>query len=115
MDSTIIEINHVCKAFRQNEQQQLLVLDDVNFDIHEGEIVALLGKSGSGKSTLLRILAGLSDATKGTVMYAGQQVTSPVRGLSHGVSTFCPHALAYSIRKCGAGLGCTWHAPQSTP
>jgi NitT/TauT family transport system ATP-binding protein len=82
MDSTIIEIKHVCKAFRQNEQQQLLVLDDVNFDIHEGEIVALLGKSGSGKSTLLRILAGLSDATKGTVMYAGQQVTSPVRGLS---------------------------------
>lgn len=82
MTSTIIEIKNVSKAFRQNEQQQLLVLNDVTFDLHEGEIVALLGKSGSGKSTLLRILAGLSEASSGSVVYAGKEVTSPVQGLS---------------------------------
>ncbi len=45
----------------------MLVLDNVNFRMHEGEIVAILGKSGSGKSTILRLMTGLDTDFGGTV------------------------------------------------
>src|SRR5579872_5887792 len=78
----IIEVINVCKSFPKSVSQDLLVLEDVNFRMYEGEIVAILGKSGSGKSTLLRILAGLVHPTTGSVVYRGQSVHGPVRGIS---------------------------------
>jgi NitT/TauT family transport system ATP-binding protein len=51
--------------------KRILVLKEVNLDIREGEIIAILGPSGSGKSSLLRILAGLSAASEGTVRFQG--------------------------------------------
>ena len=62
------------------EKGDRLVLDDLNFRLIPGEIVAVLGKSGSGKSTFLRIIAGLSEPSQGEVRYRGKQVTGPVRG-----------------------------------
>src|SRR6478735_5325449 len=47
-------------------------LDNVNLDIHSGELVALLGPSGSGKTTLLRIIAGLDWPDQGEVHFDGQ-------------------------------------------
>ncbi len=78
----LIQVNNIKKSFKKAGSQELLVLDQVNFDIKDGEIVALLGKSGSGKSTLLRIIAGLIKATDGEVLYNGDQVDSPVPGLT---------------------------------
>lgn len=78
----IIEVVNVKKSYKTGERQELLVLDDVNFRMNEGEIVAILGKSGSGKSTLLRIIAGLIQPSKGTVFYRGQPVFGAVRGVS---------------------------------
>lgn len=78
----VIEIKNVSKSFKKDRTQELLVLRDINLTLHEGEIVALLGKSGSGKSTLLRILAGLIEPSKGQVFYRGENVTGPVRGIS---------------------------------
>ena len=80
--NTIIEINDVKKSFRKPGSSELLVLDKVNFQIRDGEIIALLGKSGSGKSTLLRIIAGLIDATDGRVLYHGKPIREPVPGLT---------------------------------
>lgn len=51
------------------------VVQDVTFDVADGELVALLGPSGSGKSTILRIIAGLASADSGRVQVDGADVT----------------------------------------
>lgn len=78
----LIQIIDVKKSFKKDTTQNLLVLDNVNLELYEGEIVALLGKSGSGKSTLLRIIAGLIKPTAGKVIYRGNPVYNPVKGLA---------------------------------
>ncbi len=78
----IIQIKQVSKSFRKNDDQELLVLDKVDFGLYEHEIVALLGKSGSGKSTLLRTIAGLSKPTTGQVLFHGHPIYGPIPGLS---------------------------------
>jgi putative ABC transport system ATP-binding protein len=50
---------------------RLTILDDVSFDVQEGEAVAILGASGSGKTTLLGLLAGLDTPTRGRVVLDG--------------------------------------------
>ena len=86
--SAIIKIKDIKKSFKQNDHQNLLVLNEVNLELYEGEIVALLGKSGSGKSTLLRIIAGLIKPSGGEVIYRDYKVTSPVRGLAMVFQSF---------------------------
>lgn len=88
MSETLITINKLSKAYKKAATQDLLVLDEINFELKEGEIVALLGKSGSGKSTLLRIIAGLVSPTSGNVSYRGQSVTKPVRGIAMVFQSF---------------------------
>lgn len=88
MSETIIAIESLRKSFKKVSTQDLLVLEDVNFKLQEGEIVALLGKSGSGKSTLLRIIAGLIPPTSGSVTYRGKPVTRPVPGIAMVFQSF---------------------------
>jgi branched-chain amino acid transport system ATP-binding protein len=52
------------------------ILFDVDFDVAEGEIVALLGTNGAGKSTLLKGICGLVKPKRGTVVFAGEDVTN---------------------------------------
>jgi NitT/TauT family transport system ATP-binding protein len=80
--SVIIEVSHVSKSFTSPDGSPLNVLEDIDFDIREGEIVALLGRSGSGKSTLLRCVAGLISPSSGEVRYRGR----PLRGANPGVA-----------------------------
>ena len=88
MTEPIISIQHLSKSFKKAANQELLVLEEVNFELREGEIVALLGKSGSGKSTLLRIIAGLIPPTKGDVLYRQQPVKKPVSGIAMVFQSF---------------------------
>ena len=74
----MIQVKNIKKAFKRHGKQELLVLDQVNFTSHRGEIIALLGKSGSGKSTLLRIIAGLIHPTDGEVIYHDEPIRQPV-------------------------------------
>ena len=80
--ASIVEVDHVTKAFTTPDGQALPVLDGISLTLREGEIVALLGKSGSGKSTLLRCIAGLIAPSSGTVSYRG----TPLNGANPGVS-----------------------------
>jgi NitT/TauT family transport system ATP-binding protein len=84
----LIAIQGISKSFKKGESQELLVLDNLNFTLREGEIVALLGRSGSGKSTLLRILAGLTRPSKGQVLYRNKPVSGPVIGVSMVFQSF---------------------------
>jgi sulfate/thiosulfate transport system ATP-binding protein len=52
-----------------------VALDDIDFDVPEGSLTALLGPSGSGKSTLLRAIAGLDEPDSGTITIKGEDVT----------------------------------------
>jgi NitT/TauT family transport system ATP-binding protein len=78
----------VCKTYRTPDRTGRLVLDRLDFTLHDGEIVAILGKSGSGKSTFLRILAGLIAPSEGRVEYRGQPVGGPVQGVAMVFQTF---------------------------
>lgn len=64
-------------------------LSDIEFDVHAGEVVALVGDNGAGKSTLIKILAGVHQPTSGTIEYLGQQVTldTPGKALEMGIAT----------------------------
>ena len=69
--NNILSLRNICKSFNQGEQK-LEVLRGVNFDISEGEVVALIGPSGSGKSTLLQIAGLLEVPTSGNILLNGQ-------------------------------------------
>jgi ABC-type Fe3+/spermidine/putrescine transport system ATPase subunit len=63
-----------------------MVLEDIDFDVAEGESLVLLGASGSGKTTILRIIAGLEEPDTGRVILHGKEVTElPARERGVGV------------------------------
>jgi len=63
--SPVIEVKHLYKTYFMEGGNSQLVLKDINFQINEGEFVAIMGPSGSGKSTLMNILGCLDKPTKG--------------------------------------------------
>jgi putative ABC transport system ATP-binding protein len=71
----IVEITHLSKSYRRGNQV-IPVLEDITFDIADGEFLALMGPSGSGKSTLLNLIAGIDKADEGTIRVGGVDITS---------------------------------------
>ena len=88
MNSPIVELKSVGKSFRSADGSARSVLENVDFTLNEGEIVALLGKSGSGKSTMLRIMAGLIPSDSGQVLYRGLPLYGPANGISMVFQSF---------------------------
>src|ERR1700750_1626321 len=80
--TNLLEVRGVKRTFPRGSGEDLLVLEDVNLTLKEGEIVGLLGRSGSGKSTLLRLIAGLSRPQGGTLSYMGSPVEGPAQGVA---------------------------------
>ena len=66
----MIKIKNLNKTFGHNE-----VLKDINLEVKQGEVVAIIGPSGSGKSTLLRCMNLLETPTKGQVIFEGNDLT----------------------------------------
>ncbi|MFC6669849.1 ABC transporter ATP-binding protein [Marinobacterium aestuariivivens] len=73
-----LEFRGVTKGFRlPNSTDTRIAINDVNFNVRNGEFVAIVGPSGCGKSTILNMTAGLYQPTAGEVYVSGEQVTSP--------------------------------------
>ena len=70
--TAVIKMENVSKSFQKN-----IVLDNLNLEVEQGELVAIIGKSGCGKSTLLNILGLLDKASKGKVEIFDQQSIRP--------------------------------------
>ena len=84
----LLELHAVRQAFPKADGGEVLVLDDIEFELAEGQIVGLLGRSGSGKSTLLRLISGLARPAGGSINYLGRPVVAPAPGVTMVFQTF---------------------------
>ena len=79
MAPTIVSLQHIVKSYRRGDQI-VPVLNDVHFDIQEGEFLALMGPSGSGKSTLLNLIAGIDKPDSGAIAINSLDITKLSEG-----------------------------------
>ena len=102
-NAEVLSVKGVRQGFEKSSGE-LLVLDNVDLTLRDGEIVALLGRSGSGKSTLLRIIAGLIKPSAGDVTYRGEPVKGPAEGVAMVFQTFALFPWLTVLQNVEAGL-----------
>lgn len=73
----IIQTEHLCYAYEEDNGKKVPVLKDVSLTIHRGEYVAILGHNGSGKSTLAKLLNLILTPDSGKIIIAGKEITDP--------------------------------------
>jgi len=71
----ILRVHSLSKLFRSGSQE-IMPLEEVDFSVERGEMIAIVGPSGAGKSTLLHLLAALDTPTSGEVYFAGKLLGS---------------------------------------
>ena len=74
MSDNLLEVNHLKKYFKIGNSQ-LHAVDDISFTLGRGKVLGVVGESGCGKSTLGRTILGLYDATDGSIIYDGEDIT----------------------------------------
>lgn len=74
-----ISVQGITKSFasKGNKKERKLVLQDISFEVNDGEFVSLVGPSGCGKTTTLTIIAGFQKQDSGKVLVKGKEVTKP--------------------------------------
>ena len=73
--STILQVSGLRKAFRSGAAE-IVLFDNLSFQLQAGEMLALVGDSGAGKSTLLHVLGALDRPSQGTITCAGQDIST---------------------------------------
>ena len=76
---SIIEVRDLRKIYKR-DKQEVTVLDGLSLDVPEGAFEALMGPSGSGKTTLLNLIAGIDQATSGSLKVAGRELATMGEG-----------------------------------
>lgn len=71
MESNLLEVRQLTKDFGG-----LRALDNLDFQIRKGEIFSIIGPNGSGKTTLFNVLTGFYPATRGNIVFQGEEVTN---------------------------------------
>ncbi|OIQ73749.1 spermidine/putrescine import ATP-binding protein PotA [mine drainage metagenome] len=105
-EKPFLKIDGITRRF-----DEVIAVDDIDLDIHKGEIFALLGSSGCGKSTLLRMLAGFETPTSGHIYLEGEDITDlppyerPINMMFQSYALF-PHLtvfdnIAFGLRRDG--------------
>ncbi len=79
-NKTIIEVKNLTKSFNDN-----IVLNNINFELFEGESLAIIGESGSGKSVLLKNIIGLLTPDKGSIKINGLEMVNLKRSVKEKV------------------------------
>jgi NitT/TauT family transport system ATP-binding protein len=69
-----LSVRNLSKSYPNDDSGECKVLDDISFDVKEGELLGILGPSGCGKTTLLKIIAGLLEPDQGQVFIDGEEV-----------------------------------------
>ncbi|MDQ6851591.1 MAG: ATP-binding cassette domain-containing protein [Actinomycetota bacterium] len=84
MTDAVLEARNISKAYGH-----VTALDNVNFAVRPGEVVALIGDNGAGKSTLVKILAGTESPSAGETVIDGHPITiaGPIDARRHGIET----------------------------
>lgn len=77
--NTKLSVRNVTKSFDEK-----VILNNISFDLYEGEFLSILGPSGCGKTTLLRILIGLEKADQGEILKDGKDI-SGLKGIDRGM------------------------------
>ncbi len=70
----VIETKDLCKTYVV-DKRQINVLKNINLEVDDGEMVAIMGPSGSGKSTLLYSISGMDQITSGRVLFDGENIS----------------------------------------
>ncbi len=70
---SFLRIEHLSKIYG-SDQNKTTALNDVSFEIQQGEFVAIIGSSGSGKSTLMHLMGGVDRPTSGTIYLNGEDI-----------------------------------------
>jgi len=95
-----ISLDHLAKVYAD----EIRAVDDVSLEIEEGEFMVLVGPSGCGKSTLLRLIAGLEQATEGTILIGGEDVTQ-LRPQERDIAMVFQNYALYPHMTVGENLG----------
>ena len=72
---SFLKLENVCKTY-QNGNIIVNAVNNISFELNDGEFVIILGSSGAGKTTLLNLLGGMEKATSGNIYLEDKNVTS---------------------------------------
>ncbi len=71
----VLKLEHVSKVFSRKEQDDVVAVNDISFELYPGECLAIIGESGSGKTTAVNMVTRLLDVTSGTITLEGEDIT----------------------------------------
>ena len=71
----ILKVENLTKVFSRSGQDAFTAVNDISFSLNPGECLGIIGESGSGKTTLVNLITRLLDATEGSILLDGEEIT----------------------------------------